>query len=156
MRLDVLEQVIARYSQIEGMLDAARSCAQAARAAAEVELRRLAVPSHAPSPGSERTEPPPPSFPLADPSSFRVSWDGKKCVLGKLSFRLFQRLLLHPNRFVSYARLMEDVWHGVKSDPTVRSAIRHLKHELQIAGMTDLAAAITGRDHHYALWLSRP
>ena len=95
---------------------------------------------------------------LVDAATFTIRWEGKACDLGNtLPFKLFQRLLVHPNQYVSYEQLMDDVWGGgVKSDDTVRSVVRHLKRRLHSAGMDDLAAAIYGRDHHYALFLDPP
>ena len=51
---------------------------------------------------------------------------------------------------------MEDVWDGVKADETIRSVVRHLKLRLRDADMAELAAAISGRNHHYALMLDPP
>ncbi len=46
---------------------------------------------------------------LIDDSRFTVRWNGSECHLGsKLPFRLFQRLALSMNRYVSVEQLLED------------------------------------------------
>ena len=95
--------------------------------------------------------------PRVDLTTLSVVWAGKHCYLGyTISFKLADRLARHPNHFVTEADLLRDVWDGDQKSPnTIRSAIRHLKHHLQKAGMDDLAGAIQCADGMYALLLSQ-
>jgi hypothetical protein len=92
--------------------------------------------------------------PVVDMDARIIRWCGRSCDLGHSTlFRLFERLARHPNAHVSYAKLLEDVWGGSKSDETIRSAVRHLKRRLERAGMKALADAIHASCRHYVLRL---
>ncbi len=95
--------------------------------------------------------------PRADENTFCIYWRNRKCHLGHTqSFFLFSKLLHRCNHFVSYEQLLRDVWGGqTKSDETVRSAIRELKHKLCRGKMRKLALAICAEGRHYGLILSR-
>ncbi len=85
--------------------------------------------------------------PFADQSSFSVVWDGRRCYLGRtLLFRFFERLARRPNQYVTYERLLQDVWDGPRSNEAIRSVVRDLRRKLKCAGMGDLADAIDGRN----------
>jgi DNA-binding response OmpR family regulator len=135
--------------QIEQCCVTARTCAGEAREL----LTQAAHTKDAAALSQRRSE----FRPIADPLTMRIEWRGKTCTLGHTTlFKLFKRLVRHPNAYVSYAQLRDEVWSGVKADETIRSAVRHLKRRLKDAGMSDLAASIKGENHHYALVLDPP
>lgn len=90
---------------------------------------------------------------LTDRSMLSVTFRGKTCFLGNtLPFRLLSRLAERPNAYVTYEDLLSDVWHGNRSDSTVRSAVKSLRNKLRQAGLAELADAIDGTvPGHYAL-----
>jgi DNA-binding response OmpR family regulator len=91
---------------------------------------------------------------LVDDGRFTVRWNGDECHLGStVLFRLFCRLALSANEYVSVGRLMEDVWPGPRSEEAVRSAVRNLRRKLEEAGMAELAEAIKTQPGHYGLRL---
>ena len=94
--------------------------------------------------------------PFADPTSFCIVWRNRSCHLGSTtSFKLFARLLRRANHYVSYDHLLRDVWScNVKSDDTIRSAVRQLRRKLSSARMGPLARAIKGEGQHYGLFLT--
>jgi DNA-binding winged helix-turn-helix (wHTH) protein len=69
--------------------------------------------------------------------------------------RLFDRLSRRPDSYVSFDRLIRDVWDGqIRSDETIRSSVRHLKHRLIAAGMPELARSPRGAGRRYGLMLN--
>jgi hypothetical protein len=83
--------------------------------------------------------------PVADPATYSIYWRGRTCFLGNtLTFRLFAQLARRPNRFYSHDELLHDVWQGPRSREAVRSVVKVLRRKLREAGMSDLAAAISG------------
>jgi DNA-binding response OmpR family regulator len=89
---------------------------------------------------------------LTSEERFSVLWKGAECSLGPtLSFRLFCRLARTPGRAVTVEDLLDDVWGGRRSEPTVRSAVRQLRARLRQGGMADLADAIRRLPGHYVL-----
>ena len=70
-----------------------------------------------------------------------------------VGFKLFQRLSRRPGQYASYDALLQDIWHGHRTDATVRSAVKDLKTKLTKYGMADLARAIRGKSRCYALIL---
>jgi hypothetical protein len=95
--------------------------------------------------------------PIADPDIFAVQWKGKTCFLGKtLAFKLFARLALRPNHFLSHDLLLDEVWECQVTKGAIRSVVKVLKGKLRQAGMADLATAIDGgRRECYGLMLDR-
>lgn len=72
-------------------------------------------------------------------------WIGRRCFLGRtLTFKLFERLARRPNQYVTYDRLLQDVWNGLRSNEAIRSVVKELRRKLIDAGMSDLAEAIDG------------
>ena len=118
---------------------------------AELALRVLEARRGAPR--GER--PPKPQFAaLVDDSRFVIRWNGCECQLGPtLPFRLFRRLALSTNHYVTVERLLDEVWGEPRPRASVRSAVRCLRRHLEAAGMEDLAQVIDGRQGHYALLL---
>jgi hypothetical protein len=63
--------------------------------------------------------------PILDARSSTVAWRGRRCVLGRTSFRLIERLSRRPGRMVTFDHLLRDVWdencrgvvHGTQSCP---------------------------------------
>ncbi len=94
--------------------------------------------------------------PVVDASTLCLSWAGKSCHLGPtVLFRLADRLSRRPNQYITAEHLLRDVWEGgLRSPDTIRSAVRHLRERLSLAGMEDLAAAIQGRGGRYGLILN--
>jgi DNA-binding response OmpR family regulator len=75
----------------------------------------------------------------------QVAFHGRTCVLGNtLPFKLLERLARRPNAFVTHEELLSDVWEGVRSDATVRTAVKRLRQSLRQQGLVDLAQAIDG------------
>jgi hypothetical protein len=97
-----------------------------------------------------------PQVPIADPNTLAVRWKGKTCFLGKtLTFKLFARLARRPNHFLSHDLLLDEVWERQVTKEAMRSVVKMLKQKLRQAGMTDLAAAINGRQREcYGLILN--
>ena len=95
--------------------------------------------------------------PVADHATFSVIWIGRRCFLGRtLAFKLFERLARRPNQYVTYDRLLQDVWNGLRSNEAIRSVVKELRRKLIDAGMSDLADAIDGSNREcYGLILDR-
>lgn len=91
--------------------------------------------------------------PIIDPGAATVTWHGRTCKLGQsLLLRLMDRLTRRPGHYLSFDRLVRDVWEGhAVSDDAIRSAVRHLKRRLERAGMRGLAAAVRSDRRHYYL-----
>lgn len=91
--------------------------------------------------------------PITDPGAATVTWHGRTCKLGQsLLFRLMDRLARRPGHYLSFDRLVRDVWEGhMVSDEAIRSAVRHLKRRLKQASMRGLAVAIRSDRRHYFL-----
>jgi len=92
---------------------------------------------------------------LIDDSRFTVRWNGDECHLGATKlFRLFRRIALSANNYISIECLLEEVWDGdERTEAAVRSAVRSLRRKLESAGMAELAEAIQGQPGHYRLLL---
>lgn len=95
--------------------------------------------------------------PRLDVGTWAVEYQGKRCQLGNsLKFKLLERLLRRPNRYVSYDTLFADVWTAVRDASSVRSVMKELRAMLRAAGMSNVADAIDGHvAHHYAIILNR-
>lgn len=84
-------------------------------------------------------------LPIAEQATFRVIWRGHYCFLGNtLLFRLFTRLLLSPNTYVSHDDLLDEVWKGERQGSTIRGIVKRLRDRLRKANMADLANSIDG------------
>jgi Transcriptional regulatory protein, C terminal len=96
------------------------------------------------------------SRPIIDRTMLSVVYRGKSCFLGNtLPLKLFERLVHRPNQYLSYDFLMNEIWHGTRTNDAVRSVVKTLRQKLRRAGMPDLAAAIDGRSAgHYRLMLN--
>ena len=92
---------------------------------------------------------------IVDQASRTVTFRGTSCCLGNtLMFRLIERLARRPNTFVSFDRLIRDVWDGdAKSDEAIRSVVKELRARLRKSGLRRLASAIAGQRRAYALIL---
>jgi DNA-binding response OmpR family regulator len=92
--------------------------------------------------------------PLMDVTTMTVTWRGRTCrITSTISFGILERLAKRPNHFVSFDRLLREVWHGCREDETIRSSVRHLKSRLHNAGLGELAQAIHGFGRRYCLTL---
>jgi len=59
------------------------------------------------------------------------------------------RLARRPGWQFSYTRLINEVWEGqCRSDETIRSTVRQLKHRLKQAKMGGLAKAVRSNKRH--------
>ena len=84
-------------------------------------------------------------LPVADATTFCVTWQDRTCFLGNtLLFWLFHRLLLSPNRYVAHIDLLDDVWKGDRETSTIRGVAKRLRDKLAAAEMKDLAESIDG------------
>lgn len=94
-------------------------------------------------------------LPAADQTTFTVIWRGRSCFLGNtLLFRLVERLVRSPNRYVSHVDLLDDVWDGQREGSTIRGVAKRLRDQLAKDGMEDLAQSIDGSiTGHYGLML---
>ena len=95
------------------------------------------------------------ALPTADRTTFTIIWRGRFCFLGNtLLFRLFERLVRSPNRYVPHVDLLDDVWDGPREGSTIRGVAKRLRDQLAMSGMEDLAQAIDGNiSGHYGLML---
>ena len=83
--------------------------------------------------------------PVADKTTFCITWRGRDCFLGNtLLFWLFERLARSTNRFVPHIDLLDDVWQGDRQSSTIRGVAKRLRDRLVAADMSDLAEAIDG------------
>ena len=84
-------------------------------------------------------------LPVADATTFSITWQDRTCFLGNtLLFWLFHRLLLSPNRYVAHIDLLDDVWKGDRETSTIRGVAKRLRDKLAAAEMKDLAESIDG------------
>lgn len=92
---------------------------------------------------------------ISDPAAKTITFRGCTCCLGNtLVFRMIERLARRPNQFVSFDRLIRDVWDGhPKSDEAIRSLVKELRDRLRKNGMRRLASSIRGQKKAYALML---
>lgn len=88
-----------------------------------------------------------------DEGTLSVLYRHKSCFLGNtVQLRLFRRLLRSQNQYLDYTELLEQVWEGIRSPSTVRSAVKVLRRQLNQAGMNEVAQAIVGSvPGHYCL-----
>jgi hypothetical protein len=96
--------------------------------------------------------------PLVDLLSMTVTWSGRTCLLrSRILLALMDSLARRPNHFVPFEKLRHDVWDGAqKSDDTIRSTVRHLKHRLIAAHMGELARHICAAGLRYGLVTGSP
>jgi hypothetical protein len=100
----------------------------------------------------------PTSNPIVDNGSLEAIYQGKRCFLGNtVLYRLIECLSRKPNKYFTYDELFQGVWGGgVRSDSTVRTAIKRLRTALREAGMDELAEAIDGSSPgRYSLRVTR-
>ena len=76
---------------------------------------------------------------------FAVSFDGRRCVLNGILFRLLAALLRRPGWPVAAADLALAAWGEPNTErATIRQAASRLRAKLRAAGLSALAAAIDG------------
>lgn len=92
---------------------------------------------------------------IIDPAAKTITFRGCACCLGNtLVFRMIERLARRPNQFISFDRLIRDVWDGQpKSDEAIRSLVKELRDRLRKSGMRRLASSIRGQKKAYVLML---
>jgi DNA-binding winged helix-turn-helix (wHTH) protein len=90
---------------------------------------------------------------IVDAGARTITFRGRTCRLGNtLVFRLMERLARRPNHFVTFDRLIRDVWdQQARSDEAIRSVMKELRRRLRKSRMTKLASAIRGQKKAYAI-----
>jgi len=88
-----------------------------------------------------------------DPSTHRVTVDGRAVVLGPTEFRLLRYLLARPERVHSRAQLLDQVWgdHVYIEERTVDVHVRRLRRALEPFGQDALVETIRGSGYRLAL-----
>ncbi len=106
--------------------------------------------------GSQTTHAPDSSpLPIVDRRVMSVVFRGKHCFLGDtLMLRFLEHLIQHPNQYIAYRTLLDDVWKDQRDPSSVRSVVKELRARLEAAGMSELSAAIEGHRGHYGLMLA--
>jgi hypothetical protein len=93
--------------------------------------------------------------PLVDHKMKSIIHRGRRCFLGNtLPFRVFVRLAVRPDQYISCDSLLDEVWDARRERSSVRSVVKVLRSKLRDAGMADLTEIIDGHvPHHYGLML---
>lgn len=101
------------------------------------------------------TSPPTSAFrPVADRTTLSVLYQGKTCFLGNtLLFRFFEVISRRPNRYISHAQLLDDVWGGIRSESTIRNVAKRLRDKLVAVDLGEVAVAIDGSTPGYYVFL---
>jgi two-component system, OmpR family, phosphate regulon response regulator PhoB len=88
-----------------------------------------------------------------DPSTHRVTVDGRAVALGPTEFRLLRYLLARPERVHSRAQLLDQVWgdHVYIEERTVDVHVRRLRRALEPFGQDALVETIRGSGYRLAL-----
>ena len=94
-------------------------------------------------------------LPYVDTAMLSIVHGEHRCFLGNtIPYRFLVKLIGRPNRYFSYDELCADVWRGVRSEATVRSAVKIIRNKLRRALLHELANAIDGSvARHYGLIL---
>jgi two-component system phosphate regulon response regulator PhoB len=87
-----------------------------------------------------------------DPTTHRVTVDGKPLHLGPTEFRLLRFLLARPERVHTRAQLLDQVWgdHVYIEERTVDVHIRRLRVALEPFGVQDLIETVRGAGYRIA------
>jgi len=87
-----------------------------------------------------------------DPSTHRVTVDGRPVHLGPTEFRLLRYLLARPERVHTRAQLLDHVWgdHVYIEERTVDVHIRRLRVALEPYGAQDLIETVRGAGYRLA------
>ncbi len=82
--------------------------------------------------------------PIVDTVAMTVTWRGGRCPLGYTRLLdLIERLARNPGRWISYERLLREVWgDDMLEDGTIKVAVTRLKAKLTKYGMAELAKSI--------------
>jgi len=88
-----------------------------------------------------------------DPSSHRVTADGKSVGLGPTEFRLLHFLMTHPERVHSRDQLLDQVWgdHVFVEERTVDVHIRRLRAALETSGLDRYVQTVRGSGYRFSL-----
>ncbi len=88
-----------------------------------------------------------------DPSSHRVTADGKPVNLGPTEFRLLHFLMTHPERVHSRDQLLDQVWgdHVFVEERTVDVHIRRLRAALEASGLDCFVQTVRGSGYRFSL-----
>ena len=152
MKSNKAQRIIQLTNQLAETLMTAAICAQEIRSEIhdELDTQTIGPNGHRAQSGNGHS-----SRPLLDQSTLSVIWNGKSLHLGHTrAFWLLDRLSRHPNQYVPHLDLLRDVWDNEElASGTIRSVVRHLKRQLEDAGMVELASAICGHKGRYILRL---
>jgi len=87
-----------------------------------------------------------------DPSTHRVSAEGKSLALGPTEFRLLHFFMAHPERVHSRERLLNDVWgeNVYVEERTVDVHIRRLRKALATTGHDRLIQTVRGSGYRFS------
>ena len=87
-----------------------------------------------------------------DPTSHRVSGNGRPLALGPTEFRLLHFLMTHPERVYARAQLLDQVWgdHVFVEERTVDVHIRRLRKALEASGHDRLIDTVRGAGYRFA------
>jgi DNA-binding response OmpR family regulator len=92
---------------------------------------------------------------IVDHAARAITYRGRTCRLGNtLVFRLMERLARRSGHYVTFDRLIREVWDGqARTDDAIRSVMKELRRRLRRGGMRRLADSIEGQNRAYALRL---
>jgi len=86
-----------------------------------------------------------------DPRTFRVTGNGQPLELSPTEFRLLHYMMKHPDRVLSRAKLLDNVWgdHVFIEERTVDVHIRRLRLALQRTGHDRLVETVRGGGYRF-------
>ena len=86
-----------------------------------------------------------------DPRTFRVTGDGQPLELSPTELRLLHYMMTHPDRVLSRAKLLDNVWgdHVFIEERTVDVHIRRLRLALQPTGHDRLVETVRGGGYRF-------
>ena len=87
-----------------------------------------------------------------DPSSHRVTGNGKPLELGPTEFRLLHFFMTHPERVYTRSQLLDQVWGDdvFVEERTVDVHIRRLRLALEVSGHQDLVQTVRGSGYRFS------
>jgi two-component system phosphate regulon response regulator PhoB len=89
---------------------------------------------------------------LLDPSSHRVTWDGRAVEMGPTEFRLLHFFMTHPEKVYSRSRLLDNVWgtNVYIEERTVDVHIRRLRKALEPTGADAMIQTVRGAGYRFS------
>jgi two-component system phosphate regulon response regulator PhoB len=88
-----------------------------------------------------------------DPTSHRVSGNGKPLELGPTEFRLLHFFMTHPERVYTRSQLLDQVWGDdvFVEERTVDVHIRRLRLALEVSGHDGLVQTVRGAGYRFSV-----